>query len=54
MENNVGRRKSLLKNWQVLLEVAALILPQCFFSVGLMEAIEIFQVFHSFCQRSRG
>lgn len=52
MENNVGRRKSSLTIWQVLLEVAALILLQYFFSVTLMQGIEIFQFFHALCQRN--
>lgn len=52
-ENDVGRRKSPLKIWQVLLKVAVLILPQCFFPYARMEGTELFQIFYSLSQRSR-
>lgn len=53
MENNVGRSKSPLKLWQVLLEVAAAILLQCFFPGALIEGID-FLAFIFLCQRSGG
>lgn len=49
-ENDVSKRKSLLKFWQVLLEEAVLILLQCFLPDAQMEGFELFQFFYSLCQ----
>ena len=51
-ENNVERRKSPLKIWQVLSKVALSVLPQSFFPDARMEGTELFQFFDSLCQSS--
>lgn len=51
-ENDVERRKSPLKIWQVLLKVALPMLAEGFFPDAWMEGTGLLHFFDSLCQRS--